>query len=184
MRTSGWLGGSPMSLSGEHKSRGPFGPRPRAPRQAAHSSSEISSGSGCLDRVLPTSGPPATTHHAHRHGAGGSHEIGGERGSHQVADDNQKVARYANGDSEGRHDRRQDSFRMGPRTRRGPHTDPACITALAQIGAVPLHSGLNERQPLQPPGELAQAFVPALFDDVYALAAPKCGGWGLRYRHS
>ena len=23
MRTSGWLGGSPMSLSGEHKSRGP-----------------------------------------------------------------------------------------------------------------------------------------------------------------
>ena len=54
---------------------------------------------------------------------------------------------------------------------------------LARRGVGPLCFRSNERPPLQPPGEHAQGTQPALFDDVYvyALAAPKCGGWGLRF---
>ena len=50
------------------------------------------------------------------------------------------------------------------------------------IGRRASECGSNERQHLQPPGELAQDFQPARFHDVHARAAPKCGGRGLRSR--
>jgi hypothetical protein len=54
-------------------------------------------------------------------------------------------------------------------------------TALAESEALPLHFASDEYLHLQPTGELAQGFKPAQFHDGHDPAAPKSGGWHLRF---